>query len=127
MSPASVLVFDLNFVVVFPDAVHVSMMVTFRKTFLRRARISADGTLLLLVFFALFSDNWKLQSFVFSDNDDRTEKEANGMREPVLDCLQEALIPTDETLEFVIFSFFTYVTQELVSFQGRIIARFMAD
>jgi hypothetical protein len=49
------------------------------------------------------------------------------MREPVLDCLQEALIPTDETLEFVIFSFFTYVTQELVSFQGRIIARFMAD
>jgi hypothetical protein len=57
MSPASVLVFDLNFVVVFPDAVHVSMMVTFRKTFLRRARISADGTLLLLVFFALFSDN----------------------------------------------------------------------
>jgi hypothetical protein len=57
MSPASVLVFGLNLVVVFPDAVHVSMIVTCRKAFLRRAGVSADGTLLLLVFFALLSDD----------------------------------------------------------------------
>lgn len=126
MIPASFLIIYLGFVVLFPDAINMGLIIAFGKALLQIAWFFTDRAFRFLVLLALLSDNGELESLVLSDNDQWVKQKTYGMGELVFDFFEEAGISANETGFWFLFTISTKVAQKQVPIEGGIVARFMA-